>query len=126
MFRSIAAASVLLLAPLAPAMAQSVVTGTYHGTIINSAVEIPVDTTIHEKAGVFSGSYVLHDPTDGDVHGKISDVDLADNGVYTLTWTDRYGSGGATLAFAADGSSFTGKWYTDGRVGGFWNGTKVP
>lgn len=125
MIRTILAASFLVLAPLAPAMAQDIA-GTYEGTMINNRVEVPAETVIVQKGGVVTGSYVIHDPVDGDVKGKISEVDLADNGVYTLTWTDMYGSGGATLSFAPDGQSFNGKWYVDGQVGGFWNGTKVP
>jgi hypothetical protein len=126
MVRSVLCAVFLVLLTLVPAAAQPDIAGTYRGTIINNQTEIPVDTVLREKGGRISGSYVLHDPTDGDVTGSISEVAVTAAGVATLTWTDMYGSGSATLTFTPDGGSFSGKWYAGGQVGGFWNGARVP
>jgi hypothetical protein len=119
------APALLMSAPLAPAAAQPSIVGTYHGTVGTGAGEVPIETVFTEKAGVLAGSYTVEDPS-GAFKGTLDEIDLADNGAYTMTWTDRDGSGGVTMVFAPDGSSFTGKWYAAGVPEGFWNGTKAP
>lgn len=125
MIRSLLCAAVLVLASALPAAAQLNILGIYTGTILDGGAEVPVETSFSQKGDVLAGKYVI-DGTQGRYTGRISDVDLADTGAYTMVWTDQYGQGTATLTFAPDGSSFRGKWYIDGHVGGSWNGTKAP
>jgi hypothetical protein len=123
----ILAAALMALAPLAPAAAQTAVAGTYRGEMFSNGALQPTDTVFVEKNGSFAGSYVIHDPEDGEIHGKISAMTLDPGGrTYSFTWTDSYGSDAATVAFAPDGGSFTGKWFVDGRPVGVWNGTRAP
>jgi hypothetical protein len=123
--RAILAAVLLALLPLAPAAAQSNIAGTYRGTVHAGGADLPVETRFTEQAGVFTGTYTVEDPA-GAFSGTLDEIDLADNGVFTMTWTDRDGSGGATMAFTPDGQSFVGKWYSEGVPQGAWNGTKTP
>lgn len=123
MIRTILGAALIALVPLAPALAQDI-TGHYVGEMYSNSALQPTDTVIVQKGGAWSGSYVIHDPDDGDVHGKILDMTRDPAGTYSFTWKDMYGEGPAMIAFAPDGHSFTGKWYAEDRPIGVWNGIR--
>lgn len=126
MTRIVLGAALAALLPLVPAAAQPDIAGRYAGVMYSNSALQPTDTVFVRKGGGYAGSYVIHDPEDGDVQGKITDMRQEPGGTYSFTWTDMYGSDAATVAFTPSGDSFTGKWYIDGRPIGVWNGIKQP
>lgn len=121
--RIVLAAALAALLPLLPAAAQDIA-GRYVGEMYSNSALQPTDTIFVLKAGRYSGSYVIHDPEDGDVPGKIIDMTQDAGGTWTFTWKDMYGQDAATIAFTPSGDSFTGKWYIDGKPIGVWNGIR--
>jgi hypothetical protein len=124
MIRSILAAALIALLPLAPAAAQDI-TGMYYGTVGTGAGDVPVRTEFAGKGEILAGHYRVEDPS-GTFDGTLTDVKVSPEGVATMIWTDRDGSGTVSMAFTPDGQSFTGKWKSADGGGGFWNGTKAP
>ncbi len=99
--------------------------GTYKGKIFAGAkINYPGKTTFKTAGGALSGVYELIDG-DEKVTGTLSDFKATTKNTLTCTWTDKNGSGGFTLTFSDDLSSFTGKWTNEeGKGGGAWNGKK--
>lgn len=125
MIRTILAAALLALLPLAYAAAQPDITGMYYGTVGTGAGDVPVRTEFAGKGEVLAGHYRVEDPS-GTFDGTLTDITVSANGVATMTWTDRDGRGTVSMAFTPDGGSFAGKWRGPDGDSGFWNGTRAP
>jgi len=99
--------------------------GTYKSEIFAGAkISYPGTTTFKTAGGALSGTYELTDNSEK-VPGTLSDFKPGAKNTLTCTWTDKNGSGGLTVTFSADLSSFTGKWTNEeGKGGGAWNGKK--
>jgi hypothetical protein len=124
MIRIALGAALAALLPLAAAQAQLDIAGHYVGEMYSNSALQPTDTTFFFKGDSYAGTYIIHDPVDGDVHGKIIDMIQNTNGNWTFTWKDMYGEGPATVSFTPSGDSFTGKWYIESRPIGVWNGIR--
>jgi hypothetical protein len=99
--------------------------GAYKGKVFAGAkINYPATTTFKTADGALSGAYELDDNGEK-VTGTLSDFKPGAKNTLTCTWTDKNGSGGFTLTFSEDLSSFTGKWTNEeGKGGGAWNGKK--
>jgi hypothetical protein len=71
--------------------------------------------TLTESNGNVTGSYY---------DGAASLKGTRSGNAVTGTYVEASGGGTVHFTFAADGSSFTGTWVTNGGTGGTWSGTR--
>lgn len=107
-----------------PAWADTVVpAGTYRGQVTSGGALSPSEVTF--LPGGTTGCYSITDSS-GAYAGRLSDGQAQGADRYSFTWTDKFGTGTVTYAFAEGATGFSGKWYVQGRFAGVWNAKRVP
>lgn len=106
--------------------AQSLIQGTYSGTLFASGYDMPVVTTFYIMNGVIRGEYVM-DENGTMTPGQLTHITFSGRSTIECTWEDKYGAGPASFTFADDYSGFTGWWGVENGEDMYnWWGDREP